>query len=286
MSGLRHNIAGTVVLYNPSDHVFDNMLSYIDQVAKLYVVDNSTHYNDRLLQKLKAIEKIVYISQEGNKGIAVALNAGAMQAMDDGFEFLLTMDQDTSLSANYVIELMKPFIPHMPEKIGIIAPRYTERLSTHAKAVQDILFTMTSGNILNLNAYKKTGPFLNELFIDHVDHEYCLRLNSRGFRVVQVNDVEIIHRPGTLTSMFKGMVSFSSHSPQRLYYFCRNGFYVSDLYRRDFPAFRHAFVNLLMKEIAKIPFEKSKLKRLRMIINGYVDHKKKKFGPIPQSEMN
>jgi rhamnosyltransferase len=280
MNALSQSLAGTVVLYNPSDSVFDTILSYIDQVVKLYVVDNSDCHNASLKQKLKQLNNVIYVNNHGNKGIATALNVGAGLALKDGFDFLLTMDQDTSLLPNYIVELMKPFVHEMPDKIGIIAPRYTKRLKVNDNALQEILFTMTSGNILNLTVYKEVGPFLDELFIDHVDHEYCLRLNRQGFRVIQVNDVEIIHRPGTLTSIFKGRISFSSHSPQRLYYFCRNGFYVSRLYRKDFPVFKRTYRNLFIKEIAKIPFEDTKLKRLTMVVKGYIDYRNHKLGKL------
>jgi rhamnosyltransferase len=280
MNALNHSLAGTVVLYNPSDSVFDTILSYIDQVAKLYIVDNSDHHNGSLTQKLKQLDKVIYVNNHGNKGIAAALNVGAELALKSGFDFLLTMDQDTDLSANYVSNLMTAFIENDARKIGIIAPPYLKRSKNETRRLQDILFTMTSGNILNLKAYEKVGPFLNELFIDHVDHEYCLRLNQQGFRVVQVNDVEIIHRPGTLTSIFKGRISFSSHSPQRLYYFCRNGFYVSRLYGKDFPVFKRTYRNLLIKEIAKIAFEDAKFKRLTMVIKGYIDYRNHKLGKL------
>ena len=116
--------------------------------------------------------------------------------------------------------------------------------------------------------------------IDHVDHEYCLRLNAKGFSVVQVNDVEIIHRPGTLTSVIGGRIKFASHSPQRLYYFCRNGFYVCNKYKKLFPAFTKHFASVLTKEIAKVPFQESKWIRLEMIAFGYLDYKKNKLGKL------
>ena len=282
MSGSSFSIAGTVVLYNPTDDVLDNIASYLNQVSKLYVIDNSVQYNDTVKRKLEQINNVSYIDHKGNKGIAAALNTGAQRALDDGIEFLLTMDQDTVLAGNFVADLMSAFPENDPDRIGILAPRYTKRLKNQTSRFQEVLFTMTSGNILNLSIYKKIGPFLEMLFIDHVDHEYCLRVNRGGYKVLQVNDIEIGHRPGSLTQIFTEKLTFSSHSPQRLYYFCRNGFYVCKLYQKDFPAFTRIFLTLLIKEMAKIPFEGSKLKRLRMIIGGYIDYKKNKLGPLTQ----
>jgi rhamnosyltransferase len=282
MSGSSPSIAGTVVLYNPADDVFDNITSYVDQISKLYVIDNSIQYNDTLKQKLDQINKIVYINHGGNKGIAAALNTGAQRALDDGFEFVLTMDQDTSLSKNFVAKLMEALGKNNADQIGIVAPRYLKRLKSQSSPVEHVLFTMTSGNILNLSVYRKIGPFLEALFIDHVDHEYCLRVNQEGYKVLQVNDLEISHRPGSLTKIFNEKFAFSSHSPQRLYYFCRNGFYVANRYRKVFPAFRYFFFKGIVKEICKIAFEKNKMLRIKMITKGFFDFKSSTFGPLRQ----
>ena len=279
MNHVNNTVAGTVVLFNPVNEVFDEISSYVNQLGRLYIIDNSIHYNNSLIEKLSKFDKVVYVDNKGNQGIAAALNRGAQLALQDGFRFLLTMDQDTSLSGTFVSNLMKGVIENDASQIGIIAPRYSPRSSKQVDRFQRVLFTMTSGNILNLSVYEKVGPFLEELFIDHVDHEYCLRLNKLGFKVIQDNMEEIIHRPGTLRTV-SARLSFSAHSPTRLYYFTRNGFYISKMYENDFPVFKRTFLKLLLKEIAKIPFEDSKMLRLRMIVKAFEDCKRKRFGAI------
>lgn len=280
MRGVGDFIAGVVVLYNPTDTVIDTISSYIQQVKLLYVVDNSTTKNPAAIQKLRELTNVIYVDQQGNKGIAAALNRGARLAIADGFRFLLTMDQDTKLKSDFISDLSQRLNEDDVDQIGIIAPRYDRLPKKKPGRFEKILFTMTSGNILNLDAFNKTGPFLEELFIDHVDHEYCLRLNQNGFKIIQMNDVEIDHRPGSITRLFFKDVLFSSHSPQRLYYFCRNGFYVANRYRKTFPAFRYRFYKLMLKEICKIPFEKNRIVRIQMLIKGYFDYKSGTFGPL------
>lgn len=278
MNDLTQSVAAAVVLYNPDADVYARIASYIDQVKRVYVIDNSVHYNRSLINELLKLEKIVYINCEGNKGIATALNRSACRAIDDGYELLLTMDQDTALNSDFVSRLSAEL---KQDKVGIVAPRYGEKSESPTIPFEDIQWTMTSGNILSLSAYKKAGPFQDELFIDHVDHEYCLRLRQNGFRIIQVNDVEIIHRPGNVMQInFFGIKKlFSTHSPQRLYYFCRNGFYVSKTYANSYPQFKKFFFKLLLKEICKIPLEKSRILRSKMLIHGFLDYKSNKFGP-------
>lgn len=282
MNDLKRSLACTVVLFNPADSTFEVISSYLDQVDRIYVIDNSERYNLSLLARLKEIDKIVYVSNGGNIGIAAALNRAAQLAADDRFKFLLTMDQDTWLSEGFVSSLMAGIIKPEFENVGIIAPRYAKRYEKQKEQFQTMPWAMTSGNILRLSAYKKAGPFLEELFIDHVDHEYCLRLRQRGYRIIQANNVEIIHRPGKIIEInFFGIRKlFSSHSPKRLYYFCRNGLYVARCYNALYPEFRHYFWRLILKEICKIFFERDKVLRLRMIIKGYKDYTINRLGSL------
>lgn len=276
-------VAAVVVLYNPPDHVFDEISSYIGQVSKVFVIDNSVQYNESLIQRLESLDKIVYLNNGGNLGIAAALNTGARLAMAEGFDYLLTMDQDTSLSPSFVQQLMTGLQINGLQKVGIMAPRYNDSPSRKAEKYQKVLFTMTSGNLLNLKVFKEVGPFLGELFIDHVDHEFGLRLNTRGYWVLQENSLQITHRPGSIysTKLFFKTISFSSHSPLRLYYFCRNGVYVSKLYWNKVPSFPMFFLKLLAKEATKLLlFEKNKLVRTRMLIRGLTDGIQNQMGPF------
>ncbi len=283
MSETSYGIAGVVILYNPENHVYSEILSYVNQVSRLYIIDNSTQHNASLVNQVLQISHVNYINNASNIGIAAALNIGANSAITDGFDFLLTMDQDTSLPGNYVATLVDGIRRQNSNEIGIIAPRYTPT-SRGQDEFENVLVTMTSGNLLNLSVYKKVGPFLTELFIDHVDHEYCLRINREGFRVVQANNLYLPHRPGKLVGVrFIRKKLFSSHSPARLYYFCRNGFFVSNLYRSSFPEFRLSFIKLMAKEIVKIVFEDDRMLRLKMLRKAFLDFKAEKLGPLKLS---
>ncbi|HTE29853.1 MAG TPA: glycosyltransferase family 2 protein [Chryseolinea sp.] len=285
MTQTDNRVAGTVVLYNPPHSTYECISSYFDQVEKIYVVDNSVIPNEQLIDKLVQHDKIVYINNHGNLGIATALNIGARNAIINGFQFLLTMDQDTSLESTYVAKLMQSMMEAGPASVGIMSPRYTVDSELKKPLLEEVLVTMTSGNILNLTAFQHVGPFLEELFIDHVDHEYCLRLWSNGYKVIQANDIQIIHRPGNIVKLnaFGKEIIFSSHSPLRQYYFWRNGLYVARLYKKQYPAFNKMVRSLLMKEFLKVPFEDLKRLRIKMMMQGLLDYRRNKFGPLREN---
>ncbi len=72
-----------------------------------------------MVEKIKTLSNIKYYSMQGNKGIAAALNKGVHMAYKDGFDYLLTMDQDSKFNEGilnkYVKEAEKQF--GMDEKI-------------------------------------------------------------------------------------------------------------------------------------------------------------------------
>ena len=282
----RENIAGTVVLYNSPSAVIDNIKTYIDQVQKLYVVDNSVMPNDELRALLSSYSHVHYHSLNGNKGIATALNWAAEQAIIDGFIVLLTMDDDTRTPDTMVAQMMD-FWNSYPTPIGILSGVHhtdPEALSTKPKKAlhRTLLYTLTSGNILNLLAYKEVGRFWDDLFIDHVDHEYGLRLNSKGYQVVELQYIQLEHRLGYRQEIRVGgrvIKKYGTHPPIRLYYFARNGVYVARSYFKQHPLFTWMVIKELVKRSVKAVFlDANRKSRIQMLLRGIQDGWKGRLG--------
>lgn len=273
--------AGALILYNPSPDLMQNIESYIQQVDKLFVVDNSDrehHYCDTLLR----LKKISYTDNQGNLGIAKALNIAAQKALDEGFDLLLTMDQDSSISADLVEKGRNEFLKD--SSIGIIAP-YMVHSQNPIYPTNDNLIpitaAMTSGSLINLTLLKKIGWFLEKLFIDYVDNELCLRMKSSGYKVMQLNSVYVFHNLGNVVPrklIFKKLHP-TNHSPLRWYYRTRNRLYFYKIYGKKFKKYMRFDKSVFLKDFIKILlFEKYKIEKINMIIKGYYDFKKNKFG--------
>ncbi len=187
-------IAGVVVIYNSDESIINNIASYIHQIEKLFIVDNSELPNYTLVNLLKKIPSVIYISNAKNEGIAKALNQGANAAIEQGFDYLLTMDDDTSVPDNMVNEMVSFVERHKGIPIGILAPQSVPELVNDN--YKSVFITITSGNLVNLKAFLDCGPFLDELFIDWVDHEYCMRLKRKGYEIIELSYLHIQHRLG------------------------------------------------------------------------------------------
>ena len=118
-------LAGLVVFYNPNSRYLDNVEKYIAAVDKLYIVDNSEDdfrgIYSSLVQRYSG--KIAVIENRGNSGIARALNLGAKNALRDGFQFLLTMDQDSFFEIDDLYRFKKHIRSEKEDNIAIYAPR-------------------------------------------------------------------------------------------------------------------------------------------------------------------
>jgi len=276
-------IAGVVVLYNPDISVIENIRSYITELSTLYIIDNSDEPHE-ISEIFSDEPKIVYIANKSNLGIANALNQGAFLAMESGHNWLLTMDQDSKATPSMLTKMLFCYEQHSSEKIGILTPYHANQFfptaaSTHS--CNEVLVTMTSGNLLNLQAFKTVGPFLEYLFIDHVDTEYCLRLWKNGYSILQVNDAILNHKIGDLKfhKLIAKTFFSTNHSPVRKYYVYRNGSLVLDLYKTDFPKYcKKLRSRYWIDAFIVLFYEKEKWTKFRMMMRGYLDYKRGIFG--------
>ena len=112
-------LAATVTFYNPTCKNVNNINSYIECVDKVYIVDNSSKNNKKMVPNNP---KIVYIANMDNLGVATALNIAAKMAIKDGFDWLLTMDQDSKFSDDNLKKMIDYIEENDCQNIGLISP--------------------------------------------------------------------------------------------------------------------------------------------------------------------
>ena len=273
-------IACVVVFYNPSNENISNIENYKNSVDKIYIVDNS--YDN--IKRVACSEKITYIKLKENFGIAKALNIGAENAIKDGYKWLLTLDQDSSINSKIIDELKKYLIKNQTKQnIGLISP-YQEIGSLEKKpnaSREEMIDIMTSGNIINLEVYQKIGGFKDWLFIDLVDTDYCMNLNKNNYKVIRLNNIIMKHSLGNLKihKLLGKQYECYNHNPLRRYYIVRNTLYIRDMYQDLFPEYTKHLIRVQKGQVKRIIlFEKNKVKKLYMMYKGYRDYKKNKKG--------
>ncbi|MFA6980679.1 MAG: glycosyltransferase family 2 protein [Ignavibacteriaceae bacterium] len=277
-------IAGVTVTFNPKSEIIENALSYLNQVDLLYIIDNSEVDLDDNIKSFFSNPKIRLVINKANLGIAFALNQAAKYATSEGFDFLLTMDQDSKTSNNLVASMIKEFKKN--DDIGILSPFVVHPINPRippSHLLQEIFVAMTSGSIIKLSVYNEIGGFLNSLFIDYVDYEYSLKTISKGYKIFQLNNTFVYHNLGEINTkrIFSKKFFPTNHSPSRWYYRTRNRFYVYKLYKDSFHEFINKDKKNLIKELIKILlFEDKKFYKYYMILKGYIHFRKNKFGKL------
>jgi rhamnosyltransferase len=277
-------VAACVVLYNSPLSRLAAIETYRTQVDKLYVIDNSEGAKTDLANHLMSLPNVVYLANGKNEGIASALNWAASEAVANGYRYLLTMDDDTAVPEN-LIATMLSFLGTYDgaDGVGIIAASHSigKGKMPREGSFKKVLFTMTSGNLLNLAVYKQVGPFRADFFIDHVDHDYGLRINQAQFEVIELPYLKLIHQLGEQKRIGWMNTTYVSHSPARGYYIVRNGLLLAQQYKHIFPAFYRRMWVLLMREFLKILlFEPHKKYRLRLLYQGLLDKRAGQLGKL------
>ncbi len=267
-------VAGVIVVYEPTTSLLANINTVINQLDILIIINNGKANNYAFSEWFP--NKKIYVEYfPENIGIASGLNTAAKIANQNSMDYLLMMDQDSYASQNLITDYLIVLERINNPKVALISPNfiYKSYIGKNFEAdIREIDFAMTSGSFLNLKAYRQIGPFIDELFIDYVDFEYCLRLKKNGFKIIQLKNSFIHHNLGQITGrkfIFKN-ISVTNHSPERYYYRTRNRFYLYKKYFTSFPIIILKDLIVFFNELLKILlYECQKLKKIKMIIKGF-----------------
>lgn len=288
------SIHAVVVTYFPATEIFaSHIAELLRQVDVVHIIDNTNAEDERVLQILNPLPDHIRIVRLGeNLGIAKALNRGISNALNEGATHILTMDQDSLISAGMVGQLLN-VIKELVEKeckVAAVAPIYFDAHRSIAKPYHQIISgrmvklspssdnnepysevvaAITSGCLYPKEIFQAVGYFEDDFFIDYVDHEWCFRAQARGFKVYCCWSAKMNHQLGdSAISIPMTKRRITIHSPIRNYYFFRNAV---SLFKRDYvPLPWKIFIanDLFFKFIAAIIFCPPRVKRLNLIVRG------------------
>lgn len=276
-------VAGIVTLYNPTNEDIKNIDTYISDINVLYVIDNTEGKDNK--KRMPKNRKIKYFFANENVGVARALNIGAEKAIEEGYKWLLTMDQDTTFKKGVIDQMKDDILTKDMSKVGIVTPWHHTKLKDKKPTTDfdnpgDV---MTSGNLVNLDVYKKVGGFKDWMFIDGIDLEYCLNLRKHGYKILRDDRIEIDHNLGDLfyRTVRGRLFLCMNHNYIRRYYIMRNYHYIKDMYVDFDPNYCYSLISQRHNMIGVLLFEKDKYKKIRNYLRGYNDYKKGIKGKCP-----
>lgn len=269
-------ISGAVTLYYPTKQMINNILQYSCAIQNFFVIDNTPHPNPGLLYDLISRSNVNYIFNGRNMGISYSLNIAIERCKKQNCEWILLLDQDSIITRQAINSLYKFAINFPQNTLGIVSASYKHY---DKKGPEQVIETITSGSLVNIKICIACGKFDENLYIDEVDNEYCLRISKFGYQVYRLNDVFFEHHLGNQQSI--GNRTLYNYPPFRYYYLIRNALYVADMYEDTFPEICKAKRRRAKKWLENIFFEQKTLQKLCFILKGYLDYKMKKMGVCP-----
>lgn len=279
-------VCAVIVTYNPRETFIKNIVDIAAQADHVVVVDNgSSSDTGPYLDELEERPGCTIIRNVQNLGIACALNLGLKYALDAGYDWVCTLDQDSQVSDGFITKMLECFNRASdPGRIALIAPTYVDRKSgvtLQLKRAGDgqILTAMSSGSMVPLSAIRNLGFFDESLYMDAVDIEFCLRARRRGMLIVQSSAV-LFHSLGQTSyhHVFGLHFGVTNHAAGRRYYMTRNRLTLLMRYARDWPWIWRESKTLLL-DTAKIALvEENKLRKFRAIAAGIADACRGKVG--------
>jgi len=225
-------LAGVVILYHPDkSKTFENIASYANQLNKLYIFDNSVPSSIDPLNDLAHLKiQYEFITTGTNEGISKRLNEAAHKAIQEGYDFLLTMDQDSSFEPGVFEQYLQLVDAYGKEQVAQFGVNCDPKHIAISGVPFNVNSLITSGTILNLTIFKNIGNFDEKLFIDFVDVEYSLRASYKGYQNIIFPNIIMQHALGYL-KLGRSFKNFKKtlrilHAPIRVYYIVRNGLYL------------------------------------------------------------
>jgi rhamnosyltransferase len=295
-----------IVTFNPEVNILVRELELLaPQVDKIWLVDNASSESlHSLTSSLDFSDKLELVQMSANFGLGAAQNAGIKQAIAEEASHVLILDQDSHPMQDMVNNMLAASADFQAKgiRLAVVAPVYEDRATgtrsgfvrlgwldykkQFVKSEQGPVeadFVISSGSLIPVSALNEIGLIDEDLFIDHVDTEWCLRARSKGFKLFGIPSARMFHSLGDKRKRiwFLRMRNVPYHSPFRYYYMIRNGIL---LQKRSYIPIKWC-VGEFMRHWQMLLFfgfwGEGSFKRLVMMLRGMCDGYRGVVGPMP-----
>lgn len=256
------NIIAVVVTYNPTINLGKLISSLENQVKKIIVVDNGSSKKEFLVDNSST--SIELITLPNNLGIAAAQNIGIIKGIEEKTDYFVFFDQDSQIKSDMIVGLQDSFEEiSKSTKLAAVGPVFydpdynfiypqiklkpilgRERIipSDNEDPIE-VSFIISSGTFTSAEVINDIGLMNEELFIDYVDTEWCLRALDKKYKFYALPKVKMAHTIGDDKIKFL-LWNLPVHSPWRRYFRMRNMYVLFSLKYVPFSMkFREFFIN-------------------------------------------
>lgn len=232
-----NKVYSLITTYQPEIENLKRLVENLSMQTDFVVISNNSSFEIHP-EEFTNISPVYVINFGKNLGIAEAQTIGMKWGFENGANFILQMDQDSTPHEDMVEQLLKCYQDMSeaglsPGLVGVLDYDKVTGEVNKARVKKgtrirddyyDVDSTLSSGSLIPKHAWEVVGGMRNDLFIDAVDHEYCWRLRYAGFKIIRNKKALLAHRLGDGRFKIMGLVSVGMPSPFRHYYATRNIF--------------------------------------------------------------
>lgn len=266
---MNNRILAIVVTYYPEKELLEkNISAFINYVDKIIIWENTPESVKLSYRIVNA--KIEYFGDSANS-ISRGLNYAWRYAKENGYHYLLTMDQDSLL---FEFETLKNYAFLHSTEMMILGPTLSdtdyEKSSLKTVRCEKII---TSGMLIPVKILDLLGGYNEKLKVDGIDTDLCLRANLQGIHVCQVNGCFLQQRFGQ-PLVYKGKETrMISYSARRLRSILGAHVYLMRKYPNMSDATKKEIMNNLIKTRLKsiLRFEDNKISKTYHLLMGIID---------------
>ena len=155
---------------------------------------------------------VLFVSDTGNSGLARAYNQALVLALHNGYEWLLTLDQDTALPVDFLSELagiveslderpdVAAVVPLIRAEDRVVSPFYFAAgawarffAPGYRGVPREAVSAFNSGSLIRTAALRQIGGYDRRFWLDHSDSLLFRRLKHFGKRVFVAGTIELNH---------------------------------------------------------------------------------------------
>ena len=184
-----NNICAIIVTYNPDPSDVKTLIERITpSVDRIVIVDNGSKDNDTIMAFTKQDAKVEICFLGENFGVATAQNIGIKLALEDDFRFVILFDHDSLPDIEMIPNLLSAYntLNAQGIRIAAIGANWRERnngirwrgLSEERPFFKEEM-VISSGCLIPREAIFDIGLMRDNLFIDHIDAEWCMRATEK-----------------------------------------------------------------------------------------------------------
>ncbi len=265
---------------------------------KIIVVDNNSE-DDSVLEIRKQYSEIKIIENEKNFGFAGGNNVGIKYAMENGADYVLLINNDTTVEKDFLREIVKA--GELNKESGLLGPKtnyhsepnriwfaggkvsWMKNKGTHLgldeidegqhNKIKQVDYLTGCCLLIKREVIEKIGALAEDYFLYYEDTDFSLRAKNAGYKCTYIPEAKIYHKVSRSTK--PGSSSY-------IYYHTRNGLVMTKRngsFLNKIILYPHC-VFLFLKQIIKIVFISQKRDWAFAVLRGERDFLLGKMGKV------